>query len=318
MWIIYPVYPVMLRVLGLGAALLSGSAIAQQTDATKFKPGYRSTDDLVQQAKIRRSEFDEWTLFDIGGHRIPHYMKLSSIEQFDNKIAVKWKSLPDTSEGLFRGKQFPDGALVEDLTVFDCTEPVYALSERTISGKSGEVFFHYKWADPHFLILSNGPKIVPGSVAMSARNIACHEEFRTPLVSKSELTSLKFPSLANTTIANGDVLYIPIKNVNKVQNQVAATVIIRWHANRNISAALPAGSSIDVSSQYRFEVIQVQIYCAENKISFLKEEYYSVSTDLVYLTAVDPSKQVHQISINETSPYGVLRRIVCNLNGVRQ
>jgi hypothetical protein len=245
-------------------------------------------------------------------------MKLGSIEQFDNKVAVKWKFIPDTSDGLFRGKQFADGALVEDLAVFDCTSPVYALSERTITGKSGEVLFHYKWADPHFLILSNGPKLAPGSVAMSARNIACHEEFRTPLVGKSELTSLKFPSLANTTIGDGDVFYIPIKNVNKVQNQIAATLIIRWHANRKISAALPTGSNIDDSSQYRFEAVQVQIYCVENKMSFLKEEYYSMSTDLVYLAAVDPSRQVHQVSINETSPYGVLRRIVCNLNGVRQ
>jgi hypothetical protein len=257
-------------------------------------------------------------MFDFGGQRSPHYMRLSSIDQIDNKVAVKWKFLPGTSEGLIRGKQFPDGVNVEDVAVFDCREPVYALSERTITGKSGEVLFHYKWADPHFLILSNGPKLAPGSVAMSARNIACHEEFRTPLVGKSKLASLRFPSLANTIAGDGDMFYIPIKDGNGAQNQVSGTTIIRWHEDRKISTALPAGTGIDDPSQYRFEVAQVQIYCAENKMSFFKQEYYSMSINLVYLAAVDPSKEVRQVYINETSPYSTLRRIVCNLNEVRQ
>jgi hypothetical protein len=273
---------------------------------------------LGKIANIRRSEFNEWTLFDIGGQRIPHYMRLSSIDQIDNKVAVQWRFLPDTSEGLFRGKQFPDGVNVEDVAVFDCTEPVYAFSERTITGKSGEVLFHYKWADPHFLILSNGPKLASGSVAMSARNIACHEEFRTPLVGKSELASLKFPSLANTIAGDGDMFYIPIKDGNGAQNQVSVTTIIRWHEDRKISTALPAGTGIEDFARYRFEVARVQIYCAENKMSFFKEEYYSMSNNLVYLAAVDPSRQVRQAYINETSPYSTLRRIVCGLNEVRQ
>jgi hypothetical protein len=41
---------------------------------------------LGKIANIRRSEFNEWTLFDIGGQRIPHYMSFSSIDQIDNKL----------------------------------------------------------------------------------------------------------------------------------------------------------------------------------------------------------------------------------------
>jgi hypothetical protein len=383
---VYPVYPMTLRVLGVGAALLSGSAIAQQPDAMKFNQGYESAvgkarqvaprmvesvkapgattayvptkqlHDSVQQgelsdelqialranridtidtylhrypdserriellgriASIRRSEFKEWIMFDVGGQRTPHYMRLSSIDQFDNKVAVQWKFRPDSSEGLFRGKQFPDGVNVEDAAVFDCTEPVYALSERAITGKSGEVLFHYKWADSRFLILSNGPKLAPGSVAMSARNIACHEELRTPLVGKLELASPKYPSLVSAIAGDRDMFYIPIKDGNRAQNQITVTTVIRWHEDRKISAVLPAGTSIAESSQYRFQVAQAQIYCAENKMSVLKEEYYTASNDLVYLAAVDPSK-VRQVYVNETSPYGELRRIVCGLNEVRQ
>jgi hypothetical protein len=380
---VYPVHPITLRVLGVGAALLSGSAIAQQPDAIKFNQGYESAvgkarqvaprivesvkatayvptkqlHDSVRQgelsdelqialranridtidtylhrypdserriellgriASIRRSEFKEWIMFDVGDQRTPHYMRLSSIDQFDNKVAVQWMFRPDTSEGLFRGKQFPDGVNVEDAAVFDCTEPVYALSERAITGKSGEVLFHYKWADSRFLILSNGPKLAPGSVAMSARNIACHEELRTPLVGKLELASLKYPSLVSAIAGDRDMFYIPIKDGNRAQNQITVTTVIRWHEDRKISTVLPAGTSIAESSQYRFQVAQAQIYCAENKMSFLKEEYYTASNDLVYLAAVAPSKQVRQVYVNETSPYGKLRRIVCGLNEVRQ
>jgi hypothetical protein len=132
------------------------------------------------------------------------------------------------------------------------------------------------------------------------------------------LASLKFPSLADTIAGDGDMFYIPIKDGNSAQNQVGVTTIIRWHEDRRISTALPAGTSIEEVARYRFEVARVQIYCAENKMSFFKEEYYSMSNNLVYLAAVDPSRQVRQVYINETSPYSMLRRIVCNLNEVPQ
>jgi hypothetical protein len=314
MWHICPVYPTIFRVLSLGAALLSGSAISQQSDATKFNHDF----DRAKIASIRRSEFKEWTMFDIGGKRIPHYIRLSSIDQFDNKVAFQWKFIPDTSEGLFRGKQFPDGVSVEDLAVFDCTEPMYALSERTITSKSGELLFHYKWADPHFLIISTGQKLVPGSVAMSARNIACHEEMRTPLVSKLDLTSLKFPSLSRAIAGDRDIFYIYVKDLNSTQNKIKITIIIRWHEDRKISTVLPSGNGISESSQYRFELAQVQIYCAENKMSSFKKEYYTASTELFYLAVADSSRQVPQVNINETSPYRALRSIVCNFNELRQ
>jgi hypothetical protein len=294
---------------------MSASAIAQQPGATKFSQRH---DNAGEIASIRRSEFNEWTLFDIGGQRVRHYIRLDSIDQFNTKVAVRWKFFPDTSEGLFRGKHFPDDVSVEDVTVFDCTEFVYALSERTIFGKSGEVLFDYKWADPRFLILSNGLKLVPSSVAASARNIACHEDLRTPLVGKSELASLKFLSLADIA-GGGDMFYVPINGGSGVQNPIGVTTIIRWHEDRKISARFPAGNTtMEDFTQYRFEVARVQIYCSDNTMSFVKEEYYSTSSNLVYLSVPNPSRAVRQVYINETSPYDPLRRIVCNLNGVRQ
>jgi hypothetical protein len=294
----------------LQIALQTKAIDAIDTYLHKYPDSPKRIELLGKIASIRRSEFNEWTMFDIGGQRTAHYMRLSSIDRMDNKVAVQWKFLPETSEGLFRGKQFPDGVNAQDVAVFDCAESVYALSERTITDKSGAVLFHYKWADPHFLILSNGPKLAPGSVAMSAHNIACHEELRTPLVGKSELASLKFPSLSSAIAGDGDMFYIPIKDGKINQNQISITTIIRWHTDRNISASRPTDASID--SRYRFEVAKAQIYCVENKMSFFKKEYYSMSNDLVYLAAVDPLSEVRQVYINETSPYATLRRIVCN------
>jgi hypothetical protein len=308
MWHTYPIYPTAFRVLGLAAALLSGSAVAQQLDLTKFNQDFKS----AKIASTRRSDYKEWTMFDIGGRQIPHYMRLSSIDPFDNKVSFQWRFVPNTSEGLFRGKQFPDGVNAEDLAVFDCSEPIYALSERTIIDKSGEVLFHYKWADPHFLVISNGQKVIPGSVAMSARNIACQEELRTPLVGKLELASLKFPSLPKSIAGDRDIFYIPLNDGQSNQPQVNVTIIIRWHEDRKLSTALPPGTNIAESSQYRFEVARVKIYCAENIMSFFKQEYYTASVDLAYLAAADRSREAPQVYLKETSPYGVLRRIVCH------
>jgi hypothetical protein len=316
MWHICPVYPTTFRVLGLGAALLSASAIGQQSDTPKFDHDIES----ARGASARRSEFNEWTMFDIGDKKTPHFIRLSSIDHFDGKVAFQWKFLPNTSDGLFQGKQFPDGANVKDLAVFDCTEPIYALAERTITSNSGEVLFHYKWADPHFLVVSNGLKLVPGSVAAAARNIACNEELQTPLVGKMDLILLKFPSLPKTISSASDAFYIPIKDGNsaQAQNQIKVTTIIKQHEEQEISTVLPPGTGIAESIFYRFEVIKLQIYCAENKMSFLKEEYYTTSADLVYLAAFDPSRHITTIYINEASPYRTLRRIVCNLSEVRQ
>ena len=106
------------------------------------------------------------------------------------------------------------------------------------------------------------------------------------------------------------MFYIPVKDGKRNHNQIGVTTIIRWHTDRNISTARPTDASID--SQYRFEAARAQIYCAENKMSFFKKEYYSMSNDLVYLAAVDPLSEVRQVYINETSPYATLLHIVCN------
>jgi hypothetical protein len=287
----------------IAVAALSGTAAAQQSQA--------KTTDIRHLTSVKRSEFNEWTMFSIGNQRVPHYIRLSSIEQFDSKVAVEWKFLPDSSDGLFRGRQFPEGISVEDLVVFDCAEPVYALANRSIIDKSGEVVFQYKWGDPEFLVLSNGPKLISGSVAMLARNIVCQDELRTPLVRKSELASLmRFPSIRNAISEVGNFFYLPPENPKPEKSRIDVVTITKWPADMNISDILPKG--MKESSKYRFEVAKTRMACDKNKMSFVKKEYYGASNQLVYMT-VDLASESDQVDIDVTSRYGALRRIVCNL-----
>jgi hypothetical protein len=293
-----------------GAAVLSGTAAAQQfpAQARDIKPKIEHAD----PANLKRSDFNEWTLFSIGNHRVPHYIRFSSIEQFDSKIAVRWKFLPETSEGLFLGRQFPEGISVEDLAVFDCADPIYALASRSITDKSGKIVFQYKWADPKFLILSNGPRLAPGSVAMLARNLVCQDELRTPLVSKSELASLRLPSIRGNIPEAGDFFYLPPENPKLEKNQIDVVTITKWPADMDISDILPKEESMKESPRYRFEVAKTQMSCDKNRMSFVKKEYYNSSSQLVYMAA-DLESQSHQIYIDLTSRYGALQRIACNL-----
>ena len=287
-----------------GAAVLSGTAAAQQLPRDIRQK-------IADPASLKRSEFNEWTLFSIGNHRVPHYIRVSSIEQFDGKIAVKWKFLPETSEGLFRGRQFPEGISVEDLAVFDCAEPIYALANRSIVDKSGKIVFQYNWADPRFLILSNGSQLASGSVAMLARDIVCRDELRTPLVGKSALASLRFPSIRSAISEVGDFFYLSPETPRQGKNQIDIVTITKWPADMNISDILPKDISMKESSKYRFEVAKTQISCEENRMSFVKKEYYGSSSQLVYM-AVDLASQSHQVYIDLASRYGALQRIVCN------
>jgi hypothetical protein len=141
----------------------------------------------------------------VANNRFTHYFKPSSVQQFGTKVAVQWRFLLDISEPVFGPKQFPDGSYVEDHTVFDCIEPRFASAERSVLTKTGDVLYHYKWADPQFVDLSIGNTAAPGTVAAWLRIIACHDELRTPMIAKSNLTSPDLISLASTS--NGTEIY---------------------------------------------------------------------------------------------------------------
>ena len=264
---------------------------------------------------LRRSEFDEWTLYQVANQRFPQYLRLSSVYTFGDKVAVSFKELWDTAVIVVPGKPFPEGAYNEDTVTIDCNKQLLGLGERTVFNAAGEVLYHYKWADPEFLDLSIiGTKLPPGSVAIAAQNILCHEELRTPLLGKRQLASMTFSSLSSTADGEGDMFYVPIASGTHATSPKERIVVVKQHHDHKIE--FPNVSIADLPS-FRTIVERAQVRCADHNVAIPKSEYYDASNNLVYLVAI-PSKDIQWMSVNETSPLGLLSRIVCNANEVQK
>ena len=125
-------------------------------------------------AGLKRSEFTEWTLFPVFSHHFPAYLKISSIEQIGDRVAVRTKIFVAPKTPIT--ETYPDAEYSEDSGVFDCRQPISALAETTIVSKTGQTIFHYKWADPQLLDLTFGSEVELGTVNYTLRNMICHEE----------------------------------------------------------------------------------------------------------------------------------------------
>jgi hypothetical protein len=182
-----------------------------------------------------------------------------------------------------------------------------AMSEITVVSKSGETLYHFKWADPQFLDLSTiGAPIPPGSIPLVAQNIACHEDSRTPLVSKKQLTSMNFLSLSSTVAPDGESFYKVMQHESTTQDIKEALYIIKTNTDRELKFPDRSFSG----PKYLTEVHRVQLSCTENKVRFLKSEVYDASNNLVYLFA-NPSMETPWQGFLLNSTFDLLQRIVC-------
>jgi hypothetical protein len=186
-------------------------------------------------------------------------------------------------------------------------------AEISLFNKSDEVIYHYKWADPQFLNMSIGLEIPPGAVAGSARNIGCHDEFNTPLVSKAQLTSMKFSSLASTSSGDGEMFYKQVEgDALQGADQKDVIVIIENHEDHDLTTQWPGTPAdvIDTLPRYRKEVGRVRFKCAENKSIIVNSQNYDTSGNIVSLNAADLAT-VTWVDVPASSPFGLLKRIVC-------
>jgi hypothetical protein len=266
---------------------------------------------LSEIGRLKRSEFNEWTLYEIGNLHNPQFMRLSSIQRFVGRAAVRLRHLVDSSSpAIVNGKSLLDAAYVEETDVFDCTELIAAVAEGTTFNKSGEVLHHYKWADPQYLNLSIGTKVPAGSMWSTARNIVCHEENAAPLVSKKELAELKFQSLSSTVAGDGEIFYKIINGANDVPNQIHVLVILKFDSDRNVKDTLPQTVSIPEPPNYRTEIDHIVVKCDDNKSATYRFELWNVQNELVRVTVVD-SAAVNFTDFVKFSPFATLQTIVC-------
>jgi hypothetical protein len=174
----------------LQIALQTKTLSALESYLGKYPESSERQSVLNEIGRLKRSEFDEWTLFEISNLRYPHFMQLSSIQKFGDRASVSMKYLIDPSvPPTVNGMALPDAAYVEAITVFNCRGRVMAIAEHSIFNVSGELLYHYKWADPQYLNLSISTTLTPGSTAVTAREISVTR--KTQLRSLVSASSLK-------------------------------------------------------------------------------------------------------------------------------
>ena len=159
-------------------ALRTKNTEALETFLQKYPESKARKDILSEIAKLRRSEYDEWTLFEVANQHFPIYLKLSTLERIGDKVAIWAKYLVDPATPI--GQKYPDADYADEFEVIDCKQMISAASETTVVGKTGQTLSHYKWADPQFLNLSIGSAVKPGTVLYTLRNLLCYHESHTP------------------------------------------------------------------------------------------------------------------------------------------
>jgi hypothetical protein len=297
----------------LRIALQTKTPSALETYLQKYPETTRRAEILSALGALKRSEFKEWTLYGIANEHLPQFMQLSSIQQFWDRVAARTKVLADPSEPMvFFGKPVPDAAYAEQILVFDCTSPRMALAEQSLFNQSGELLFHYKWADPQYLNLSIGQQIPPGSVGFSGRYILCHEDIRTPLVSKEQMAQLatSFKSLSSTIAGDGEILYLPSAANETLADQKEVIIALKYPNDHNIKDYFPAGTSIPNPASYRVEVNRMLLKCNETKFATVRIEFWDASNQLVRFQAVDPADAPFS-EFQAVSPFATMQEIAC-------
>ena len=301
----------------LQIALQTNNRDALETYLGKYPESPDRQKVLAEIGRLKRSEFNEWTLFQVtnGANRFPLYLEFSSIRLLGDRVAIRVRSQVDPTLLLIGTTKYPDGSFYEDIDVIDCRQSIFAISERTVLMQSGELLGHYKWADPEVLNLSIGSKIAPGMIAAAAKNIVCDEQMRTPLVTKKQLASMSFLDVASTANGDGEIYYQPVKNERAPQTEKDAIVLIKQTNDVPLANAFgPAFSNLNFGS-FNTGVHWDQFKCDERKVFARKSEFYDRSNNLQGVIVYDPPAE---FPITEGSPFDILQHILCRKQEVQQ
>jgi uncharacterized caspase-like protein len=297
----------------LQIALQTDSPDALETYLQKYPDSSERERIVAAISSLKRKESDAWTLFGVSGNQnqFPHYMRISSIHQFGDRVSYQYKSLLDDTARSLVTPNVPEGSVGEYTMVYDCKQAIFAPAERVVIGPSGERLFHFKWADPEFLNMSTAVAPAPGSVASTARNILCHEELRTPLLEKRRLAVMNFPYMASAPSGDGEIYYELLQNRGISPDERDALLLMRFAKDRPLADEVVAGVSVPGLLNYRTTVLHEQIKCAEGKVALEKKEDYDASNNLVFLMVFDRSSGIEWVDISKNSPLATLQIIAC-------
>jgi uncharacterized caspase-like protein len=270
---------------------------------------------LAEIGRLKRSEFNEWTLFGVSNVRFPYYLKLSSISQMGDRVAFEMRAAVDPAIPVIGTTKYPEGNFFESTVVFDCKQLIGAFAETRVLTPSGELLAHYKWADPKVLNLSTGWAIKPGPGADFARKLVCDENLRTPLVAKKQLSQMNFTDLASTVDGDGEIYYQAIQNDKAPATEKDALVVIKLNKYIKVADLFGPGlSTLDLESVHT-GVWWGQFKCDEQKMVYPKSEYYDDAHNLRYLLVVNPPPEG---AVKEEDPLANLQRILCGPREVQK
>lgn len=299
-------------------ALQAKSTKALQAYLDKYPDSSRRDEAVNALSLMRRSQFHEWAIFEMNEADRPFFIQLGSIETYGDRVALREKYSENSLPAPKDRPTFPEGADEEDLIVVDCKQPSYAASESEVFSKSGDLLWRYKWAEPKLLDLSF--QIVPGSIMATLRNIACHDELRTPLVDREELIAATLTSLASTATGDGEVYYFPGRPLKLASDNMQGRPKPDWQETLAMQRFYQDKKFDDVvgyfrnvpggSPLYRAEVSLLYIRCATSQVFVAKREIYDASQHLLGVFVADPYR-VAWSDIGPTGALALLRKTVC-------
>jgi hypothetical protein len=263
-------------------------------------------------AGLKRSEFNEWTLFEIRNGRFPHYLKLSSIRELADRVVVQMRQLVDQSATPNNPMQYPENSFQDGTVALDCKHSRFAIADLQILTQSGGLFAHFKVGDPEVLDLSKGMEISGPGVTL--KNIVCDEDTRTPLVTKRQLGTMNFSNLVITP--EWEQYYQPIQREEMQPGEKDAIVLYRKIKEDKIRDLVPylSGSLVELGN-VKTIVTWNRFQCKDGTYSILKHEMYDASNDLTFINVPDPTQPPSRLEFKEDAPLG---RILCGPQQVRK
>jgi uncharacterized caspase-like protein len=268
----------------LQIAFQTNSPDALQTYLERYPTSAQRQKLTAEIARLKRSEFNEWTLYQIGNSRFPKFLKVSSIRQYGDRVAVQTRQLFDPSAEPLQ--KYPEGSFQEATVVLDCKHSLFAIADLQILTQSGTVFARYVAGNPDILDLSKGIAIAPDGPTASLKNIVCDETVSTPTVTKKQLASMKFSNLGITP--DVEAYYQPIQREETSAGEKDAIVLLRKTKEGKIADMLPAfrGSLVELGTGKTFVTLE-RFHCKERKHSALKSELYDASNELKFISGID-------------------------------
>jgi hypothetical protein len=256
----------------------------------------------------------EWVLYEIGNQRFAHYFNPSSVKKFGDRVSFRTRMPLESTNATA-----PDDktmAYEEDSTVVDCKKSIWAMAEKTVYSKTGEVVSHLRWGEPESLDLSIGGPVQPSTVVSTAEHIMCNEQLRTPILSKEQIAELSRQKIANTNLSylsatpngDGEIFDGQKKTIPNSADLFESLLVMKFYADQPFAALFPGQTLLGLPPSYRTRADHIQLDCSGKKVQFLETDYFDSENNLTYLAA--PITAV-PIDIKERTPLAQLLNIGC-------